>query len=112
MTKKKMHRLIDFILLMFPLFLLMLACYRTGNADITGVESLFSVFRSLDFGLFDYINANMLGNTNNVIVLLMVDLMIYYLYWRLFDLVYCLFSFFIDILKTLSDKWGGLSDKD
>lgn len=110
MKTKKMHNLIDFLLMIFPLLLLALACFRTGNADITGVESLFSVFRSLDFGLFDYINTHMLGNTTNPIVLLMVDFMIYYLYWRLFDLIYCLLGFFIDILKKLAEKWGGLDD--
>lgn len=110
MKTKRMHNLIDFLLMIFPLLLLALACFRTGNADITGVESMFSVFRSLDFGLFDMINANMLGNTSNPVLLLMVDLMIYYLYWRFFDLVYCLFGFFIDIIKKLASKWGGVDN--
>lgn len=110
MKTSKMHNLIDFILMIFPLLLIALSIYRTGELNFNSIESYFSWARTLDFGLFDYINSNMLGDISSPVLFLMVDLMIYYLYWRLFDLVYCLLGFFIDIIKNLAKKWGGLND--
>ena len=110
MKTSKMHNLIDFILMVFPLLLIALAIYRTGELNFNTIESYFSWSRTLDFGLFDYINSYMLGDINSPVLFLMVDLMIYYLYWRLFDLVYALLGFFIDVIKNLAKKWGGLSD--
>lgn len=107
---KKMHRIIDFILLIFPLLLIALSIYRSGILDFQNIESYFAYNRSLDFGLFDYVNTNMLGSQNSPVLLLTIDLMIYYLYWRLFDLIYSCLGFFIDIIKKLVKKWGGLDD--
>lgn len=105
-----MHNLVDFILLIFPLALIIVSVFRTGQLDLMEIENQFAWSRALDFGLFDYINANMLNNQTSPVLLLSVDLMIYYLYWRFFDLVYSLLGFFIDIIKKLAEKWGGLDD--
>lgn len=110
MKTSKMHNLVDFILLIFPLVLIIVSVFRTGQLDLMEIETQFAWSRSLDFGLFDYINANMLNNQTSPILLLSVDLMIYYLYWRFFDLVYSLLGFFIDVIKNLAKKWGGIND--
>lgn len=108
---KKMHRFIDLCFVLFPFALIFVNVFRNGDLNFTTIESEFAIFRQMDFGLFDYFISNAFPNlTPNAILLLTADVMIYFLYWRLFDLMYCLLGFFVDILKLLADKWGGIDD--
>lgn len=101
---RKSNLYIYLIMCLLPLLLMLLSCYRTGNYDLISIENTFSVFRTLDFGLSDYIIENALNGTDNVIVLLVFDLCLYKLYFDIIAFAIELFGFIINLAKLIFNK--------
>lgn len=106
MKQSKIHKISDFIFMMLPFILLFASLWENQTVfNLSTLETSLSAFRSFDFGLSDYLITNLFNNSDNVYLLFMFDIMLYYLYWRLIDLVISTFGFFVDFIKCLLDKW-------
>lgn len=101
---RKSKRIIFGIMYLMPILLILLQCFRLGTYDLSDIENTFSVFRSLDFGLSNYIIQNALNNTDNVIVLLTFDLCLYHLFFMVISFAIELFGFIFELAKMCFDK--------
>lgn len=111
MKSNKIEKTIKGIILLLPLLVLGLYLFRNTTIHsssyvdlLTSIESVFSNFRQFDFGLSDYLIANFFNNTNNIVLLLMFDLFIYYMYYLLIDFVYICMSSIILLCRKLLRK--------
>ena len=68
---KKMHRFIDLCFILFPFALLLVNTFRNGDLNFTSIESEFSIFRQMDFGLFDTFITNSFPNLVPISILLL-----------------------------------------
>lgn len=111
MKNNKFHKFIDMFMFVFPFLLFAIyminqknIVYEDFNSIVISLESSMALLRETDFGLSDFVLTHFF-NGGNVYLFYAFDIMIYFLWWRLLDIVISLTFFWVDFLKTLCYKF-------
>ena len=103
MKKSKIYKLIRGLIIVLPLLLIILQCFRMGTYSFTEIEQQFSFYRTIDFGLSEMIIQNCFNGSSNTLLLLTFDFGLYYIFTR-FVLFACdLFGMIILLGERLID---------
>lgn len=103
MKKSKCYKIIRFLIIALPLLLILLQCFRTGAYSLTDIESQFSIYRTIDFGLSQAIIDNCFNGTTSTMLLLSFDLGLYLIFTRFILFACDLFGMLILLGERLLD---------
>lgn len=103
MKKSKSYKIIRFLVIALPLLLILMQCFRTGLYSLEEIESQFSIYRTIDFGLSQSIIENCFNNSTNTMLLLTFDLGLYVIFTRFILFACDLFGMIILLGERLID---------